>query len=166
MLIIITHGSYLFGGCIYSLDSLVGVIHILVFPVCSYDKKVRTPWRSCRCIETCRSTYDISIYIYCAFVGLDNKVHTRYHLPTWCNVASRNSMTFLSNGGKFILDYNHSQHAKKYTIQSFHGDQMWDNIPCSHHSENLKLHNNVISPPTKWFRLNCLDTGTAQVDLL
>ena len=29
-----TRGSCLFGGCMYSLDSLVGVIPMLVFPVC------------------------------------------------------------------------------------------------------------------------------------
>ena len=37
--------------------------------------KVKTPWRWCRCIETCRSTstYKILIHICCAFVGIDNK---------------------------------------------------------------------------------------------
>jgi len=37
-LIIITRGSFLLGGCIYSLDSLVGVVPLLVFPVCWYDE--------------------------------------------------------------------------------------------------------------------------------
>jgi len=38
MLIMITCGSCLFGGHIYILDSLVGVIHLLVFPVCWDDE--------------------------------------------------------------------------------------------------------------------------------
>ena len=33
-LIIITHGSCLFGGCMYNLDTVVGVIPVLVFPIC------------------------------------------------------------------------------------------------------------------------------------
>jgi hypothetical protein len=38
MLMISACGSCLFGGCIYSLDSLVGVIPMLVFPVCWDDE--------------------------------------------------------------------------------------------------------------------------------
>jgi hypothetical protein len=41
--------------------------------------KDKTAWRWCRCIETCRSAYDIrniiNIYICCAIVGLDNKMY-------------------------------------------------------------------------------------------
>jgi len=32
MFIILTRGSCLLGGCLYSLDSLIGVILMLVFP--------------------------------------------------------------------------------------------------------------------------------------
>jgi hypothetical protein len=74
-------------------------------------------------------------------------------------------MTFLSNGGEFVPHHIQSQHARKYITQSFHSDQMHD-IPCTHHTENLKLHNNVISPTTTLFRLNYMDTDTAQVGLL
>ena len=77
-LIITTYGSYLFGGCIYSLDSLVGVIPILVFPVCWGDEKVKTPWRWCKCIEICRSAYDVQniVNIYGAhWLVLDNKLY-------------------------------------------------------------------------------------------
>jgi hypothetical protein len=106
------------------------------------------------------------MYVSWAFVGLDNKVHKKYHLLTWCHVVSRNLMTFLSNGAKFVLDHIQSQHTTKYIIQSYHGDLMRDNNPWTHHSENLKSHNNVISPPTKWFRPNYSDTDTPQVGLL
>jgi len=33
-----SHGSCLLGGCTYNLDSLMGVILMLVFPVCWYDE--------------------------------------------------------------------------------------------------------------------------------
>jgi hypothetical protein len=33
----------MFGGCIYSLGGLVGVIPMLVFSVCWDDEKVKTP---------------------------------------------------------------------------------------------------------------------------
>jgi len=32
--IITVHGSWYLGGCIYSVDCLVGVLPMLVFPVC------------------------------------------------------------------------------------------------------------------------------------
>ena len=45
-------------------------------------QKDKNPWRWCRCIEICRSTYDIwntlYIYICCAFVGLENKLYTMH----------------------------------------------------------------------------------------
>jgi len=64
--IITVYGSCYLGGCIYSLDCIVGVITMLVFPACRYDE----------------STYDILniviiyifIYLCFAFVGLDNKM--------------------------------------------------------------------------------------------
>ena len=46
----------MFGGCVYSLDSLVGVIPMLVFLVCWDDEKV-----------------------FCDFVGTCNKIY-QYHL--------------------------------------------------------------------------------------
>jgi len=67
----------MFGGCIYSLGSLVGVIPMLVFSVCWDDEKVKTPWRWCRCIETCRSAYDvenIKIYVVHLMVQIINRV--------------------------------------------------------------------------------------------
>jgi hypothetical protein len=36
-LIIVESGNCLFVGCLYSLDGTVGVIIMLVFPVCGYD---------------------------------------------------------------------------------------------------------------------------------
>jgi hypothetical protein len=36
--IITVHGSSLLGDCIYNLDSLMGVIPLLVFPHCGYDE--------------------------------------------------------------------------------------------------------------------------------
>jgi hypothetical protein len=36
--IITVHGSCWLGGCIYSLDCLMGVIPMLVFLVCLYDE--------------------------------------------------------------------------------------------------------------------------------
>jgi len=41
MLIILTCGSCMFGGCMYNLDSLVGVITMLVFLVCWDDETVK-----------------------------------------------------------------------------------------------------------------------------
>jgi len=38
-LVIITRGRCLLGGIMYNLDSLIGVIPMLVFPVCWYDEK-------------------------------------------------------------------------------------------------------------------------------
>jgi hypothetical protein len=53
----------------YSMDCLVDVIHMLMFPVCAF-------------IQTCSSTHDMQnivyIYIYticCVFVGVDNKLY-------------------------------------------------------------------------------------------
>jgi hypothetical protein len=40
-------------------DSLVGVIHMLVFVVFGGDEIVTTHCRWCRCIEKCRSVYGI-----------------------------------------------------------------------------------------------------------
>lgn len=36
--IITIRGRCLLGGCIYSLESLLGVIPMLAFPVCGYDE--------------------------------------------------------------------------------------------------------------------------------
>jgi hypothetical protein len=58
LIIIIVHGSCKLGCSTSSLDSLIGVIPMVVFPVCWYDI----------CIHNIVNIY---IYIYCAFVGLD-----------------------------------------------------------------------------------------------
>ena len=76
----------------YSMDCLVGVVHMLVFPGCAYDEMMEC----LPCVKYCLYTY-IYIYIYicvcvcvcvcvwvcvcgcvcvfCAFVGLDNTVY-------------------------------------------------------------------------------------------
>ena len=77
MLIILTCGSFMSGGCIYNLYSRMGVIPMSVFPVCWDDENVKTPWRWCRCIETCRSAYDvenIKIYVVHLMVWITNRV--------------------------------------------------------------------------------------------
>jgi len=75
-------------------------------------------------------------------------------------------MTFPSNGGEFVLEHIEPQHARKQIIQSYHSDRMRDNIPWTHHSENFKLHNNVINPPTKRFRPNYSENDNPQAGLL
>jgi hypothetical protein len=61
----------MFGGCIYNMDSRLGVIHMLVFPVCWDVENTHT--------HTHKHIYIyIYIYIYCAFVGLDNKIYQYY----------------------------------------------------------------------------------------
>ena len=34
--VITVHGNYYLGGCIYILDCLISVIHMLVFPACGF----------------------------------------------------------------------------------------------------------------------------------
>jgi hypothetical protein len=46
----------------YSMDSLVGVVHVLVFPVCGYDEMMKC----LPCVKHC-----LYMCVFCAFVGLD-----------------------------------------------------------------------------------------------
>ena len=88
-LIIIKRGSCLLGGCIYNLDSLVGVIPMMVFPVCWYDE-VKAPWRWCRCIETCRSACDIlniiNMYVVHLIVWIINCARCTVHTLKYMNI--------------------------------------------------------------------------------
>jgi hypothetical protein len=69
--IITVYGSCYLGGCIYSLDCLVGVfLPMLVFPVCRYDKKLIgsrhwTAW----CIVLWRSSSHVNLREICGGSG-------------------------------------------------------------------------------------------------
>jgi hypothetical protein len=54
----------------YSMDCLVGVVHMLVFPVCGYDEMIE-------CLPYAKYCFYIrvSVCVFCAFVGLHNKVY-------------------------------------------------------------------------------------------
>jgi len=68
MLIIITQGSCLFGGCIYNVDSLMGVIPMLVIPV---------HWDDEKCTRCKVHTLKYSVTIA-------SDMRNYQWLPTWC----------------------------------------------------------------------------------
>ena len=70
--VIKVHGSCQLGACIYSLDCLAGVLHMLVFPVCGFVCVCLYYVCVCVCVCMC-----VNVYIYVAHLLVQIINYTR-----------------------------------------------------------------------------------------